>query len=544
MENEKQFDSLTVLIDCSRNAVRTVGTLKAFMRTIAKMGYTGIQLYMEDTYEISDEPYFGHQRGRYTKEELREIVSYAKELGLKCVPAIQTLAHLNGITRWRRFAANLIDIDDVLLIDEPQTYELIEKMFKSLRECFECEEINIGMDEAYKVGLGKYLKLHGYTNRLSLLVRHLKKVVEIAGKYGFTKPMMWSDMFIRLLNGGDYVNAELKTIPEEILSLMPENITLVAWNYYSHDKNFYEKMLDTHKLFNKSLYFTAGAISWLGITPKNKYSIKQNKAALTACKKTGVKNYMVAIWGDDGAECSPFAMLPTLAYVASMAKGVSNYKQAFENWIGIPFDKFLRIDSPNEICQPAKMFLLAQPARYMLYNDCLQGLYDSTVTQGDGENFKSVALKLHGLTKNEEYGYLFKTQESLAKLMYYKYELTVRTRNAYLAKDNAKLKEIVDKDYKKIIKLLDEYYEAFRYQWYKENKPQGFEVQDYRIGGLKQRLVNGQRIIKEYLVGERDKIEELEEEVLSVVCNDEMNGKGVDARTVKEVITANVFSHN
>ena len=41
-----------------------------------------------------------------------------------------------------------------------------------------------------------------------------------------------------------------------------------------------------------------------------------------------------------------------------------------------------------------------------------------------------------------------------------------------------------------------------------------------------------------------NRIAELEEPVLSVVCNEEMDGMGVDARTIKEVITANVFSHN
>ena len=180
----------------------------------------------------------------------------------------------------------------------------------------------------------------------------------------------------------------------------------------------------------------------------------------------------------------------------------------------------------------------------MLFNDCLQGLYDSTVTEGDGDKFKSVALKLCRLAKNGKWAYLFKTQLALSRTLYYKYELTVKTRNAYLNGDRDVLQKIVERDYKMVLKYLDEYYEALRFQWYKENKPFGFEVQDHRIGGLKQRLMNGRRMLKQYLKGEIERIEELEQPVLSVVCNDEMNGKGVDARTVKEVITANVFSHN
>ena len=538
------FDNLCVLLDCSRNAVRTVETLKQFMQIISKMGYTGIWLYMEDVYEIPEEPYFGHQRGRYSQMELKEITSYAKQLGLKCIPAIQTLAHLNGITRWRRFNPSVLDIADVLFIDEPQTYDLIEKMFKSLRECFEGEEINIGMDEAYLVGLGRYMAKHGYTDRASIIVRHLHKVVEIAGKYGFNKPIMWNDMFVRLANNGEYLNAEKADVPKEVMDMIPQNITLACWNYFCLEAEYYKKMLTIQQKFNRPVYFTSGAISWLGVTPMNKYSMKQNKIAFNECKKLGIKNYTVSIWGDDGAECSPFALLPTLAYVATLAKGKRNYKEEFERCVGVKFDDFIRLDLPNEVIEPAEMFTFSQASRYMLFNDCLQGLYDSTVTKGDGEKFKSVALKLTRMAKNGEWAYLFKTQLALSRTVQYKYELTTKTREAYLKGDKEALQKIIKHDYKMVLKYLDEYYEALRYQWYKENKAQGFEVQDYRIGGLKQRLLNGRRILKQYVNGEIDRIEELEQPVLSVVCNEKMNGKGVDARTVKEVITANVFSHN
>lgn len=541
--SNQQFKNLAVMVDCSRNAVRTIETLKTFMQQIAKMGYTSLWLYMEDVYEIPEEPYFGYKRGRYSQKELQEITSYAKTLGIKCIPAIQTLAHLNGITRWRRFASNVIDTDDILLADEEETYALIEKMFASLRNCFDGEEINIGLDEAHRVGFGKYFDKHGYTDRAEIIVRHLQKVVDIAKKYGFTKPIMWNDMFVRLVNKGEYLTAQKAEVPQEIMQMIPENITLACWNYYSMDEKFYENMLAMQQRFQRPLYYTSGAITWLGVTPMNTYSIKQNATAIKACKKKGVENYTVAIWGDDGAECSLFASLPTLAYVAAKANGGKNYKQNFQEITGMAFDKFLRLDTPNEATEPAEMFAFSQSSRYMLYNDPLQGLYDSQVTTGDSEKFKTIANKLHTQTKNETWGYLFKTQEMLCRTLYYKYELTTKTRKAYQDHDIKALEKIVEHDYKMVLKYLNQFYAAFRYQWYKENKPYGFEVQDARLGGLMQRLKNARQILKDYVNGKLDQIPELEEEVLSVVCDEKMNGKGVDARTVKEVVTANVFSH-
>ena len=67
---------LGVMLDCSRNAVLKPEKVKEFARIIRKMGYDTLMLYTEDTYEIESQPYFGYLRGKYTKEELKDIDKY------------------------------------------------------------------------------------------------------------------------------------------------------------------------------------------------------------------------------------------------------------------------------------------------------------------------------------------------------------------------------------------------------------------------------------------------------------------------------------
>ena len=50
--------SLGAMIDCSRDAVYTKETLKEFFALLSEMGYTNVQLYTEDTFEVKGEPYF------------------------------------------------------------------------------------------------------------------------------------------------------------------------------------------------------------------------------------------------------------------------------------------------------------------------------------------------------------------------------------------------------------------------------------------------------------------------------------------------------
>lgn len=155
-----------------------VPTVKRFCDIIAKMGYNTLMLYTQDTYEVDNQPYFGYLRGRYSKEEIKEIDAYCISKGIELIPCIQTLAHLNCIFKWWDAYEDIRDCDDILLIGEEKTDKLIDDMFSTISQCFTSKRIHIGMDEAYRVGIGKYLAKHGYQERFDIINGHLHKVCE------------------------------------------------------------------------------------------------------------------------------------------------------------------------------------------------------------------------------------------------------------------------------------------------------------------------------------------------------------------------------
>ena len=71
---EPRVKEFGVMLDCSRNAVAKPETVKKLICLLVLFGYNYLELYTEDTYELTDEPYFGYMRGRYSVEELREIM--------------------------------------------------------------------------------------------------------------------------------------------------------------------------------------------------------------------------------------------------------------------------------------------------------------------------------------------------------------------------------------------------------------------------------------------------------------------------------------
>lgn len=502
-----------VMLDCSRNAVRNVESLVHFIDCLAKMGYNTLELYTEDTYTVEGEPYFGYMRGRYSPNEIRIIDAYAKSQGIELIPCIQTLAHFTALDR--AVYRDIIDTDDILLIDEPKTYEFIENIFRSVADMFTSRHINIGMDEAHMVGKGKYFDRFGPAERSQLLIKHLHKVAEIAEKYGFTCHM-WSDMFFRLASGGAYYAPDAP-ITEEIKSLIPGNVDLCYWDYYHDDKNFYDAMFHAHKKFNCDIWFAGGAWTWHGYAPYSGFSLKTMKPAVISVRQQGIENVLFTMWGDNGAECSAFSQLHTLYALRRYMDGIFDEAQIaeeFEDLFEIAYKDLTLLDIPNLPRANAKQELCVSLLKPLLYADPFMGIFDKNVEKEQLPPYgQYVEILQDAAGRAGEYSYLFENLAALCSVLELKADLGVRTRKAYLANNKEELKTIADQ-YPEIVNRLEAFHDTFCYQWHKENKPFGWEVQDARLGGLMQRLKTCQSRLQAYLAGEIPHIEELEEEIL------------------------------
>lgn len=506
-----------VMLDMSRNAVMTPIQVKRFATIIKSFGYNMLQLYMEDTYEVENEPYFGYMRGRYTQDELKDIVEYCNGIGVEVIPCVQTLAHLNQIFRWGEYDC-VCDIADILLVGNSRTYELIENMVKSLRAVFTSEYIHIGMDEAHLLGLGKYLQKHGAVNRFSILQEHLKKVIEIVEKYSF-KPIMWSDMFFRLANNGEYYHKN-PTLSNETIALTPNQVSLIFWDYYHDDKQMYDAMLSAHQKFDNEIWFAGGAWTWTGFAPDNQKTLATMLPAMQAIKEQNIENIFITMWGDNGKECSYYSVLPSLFAVKKFYDGetdMEKIKVEFFQKTGEDFDAMMALDWPN--CVGGNKRCVGNVCKYMLYSDPFFGVMDTMVGRGVDKEYKKYAQILSEYAKtSKNYGYIFDCEAALCDVLSIKYDLGVRSRKAYQEKNREALQKIYT-DYGLLGEKLEIFYQKFSLLWHKENKPHGFEVQDIRIGGLMQRLKACQKRLKGYLDGEYDELTELEETLISFTGN-------------------------
>lgn len=537
IEEEAAYEDLAYMADCSRNAVLNLSSAKKMIEVLALMGYSTFELYMEDTYEIENQPYFGYFRGRYTVAELQEIEDYAADFDMSFVPCIQTLAHLSAFVKWGvKEVQELRDVEDILLIGEEKVYDLIEGMFQTMAH-LRTRKINIGMDEAHLVGLGRYLIQHGFQNRSLLMCQHLERVLDIADKYGF-HCQMWSDMFFKLMSADGQYDRDVE-IPEETqvyLDRLKERVTLVYWDYYQDSEEKYNRNFQNHHKISQDIAFAGGAWKWIGFTPHNHFSRLVAIEANKACRKNHVKEVIVTGWGDNGGESSQFSILPALQIWAELAYR-NDLKKVSEHFLvstGLDFDDFMKIDLANLLPGLPENLSGINPNRYILYQDILCPLLERHIRhEKDKQHFASSAQQLGEISKRAgDYSYIFETQAQLNALLALKIEATSGIQRAYREGDKEGLADLAEKDLPQLYQMVEDFSDQYSRQWQQENKIFGLDTIDIRFGGLLKRIKRAQERLEQYISGKIERVEELEQEILPF--NDFYKDQGLTATTANQ----------
>ena len=502
----RRFASCGVMVDCSRGAVMKVEAVKRYIDQMAALGMNLLMLYTEDTFEVPEYPAFGYLRGGYTADDLREIDDYADSLGVEMVPCIQTLAHLAQFLQWQD-AVHIKDLPDVILVDEPATYEFIEAEIRAASSCVRSRRIHIGMDEAHGVGLGSYYAKHGPTDRFMLLSRHLARVSEICKKYGL-EPMMWSDMFFRLgSKKNDYYDKEA-IVPQSVIDSLPD-VGMVYWDYYHTDEAFYDHMLTQHARMGGQTIFAGGIWTWSGFLPQVKKTVASMSAGLRACAKHHVDTVFATMWGDDGAETNTMlasSLLPIFSEACWQGAACDPQEAvlAGECLTGVPRAV---LEAWGDFSPSAKD---ERPGKTIIWCD---PLYPQVIFDGDDNMDRLIARSRSALAIMAPY------REEMLECRYAslvfevcisKGELISSLRERYLAGDRAYLTAQAEEKIPALMALYDALMRAHRELWERDNRRFGWEMLALRYGAAIGRLADVQDEIRRYLRGELPAIEELD----------------------------------
>lgn len=296
---------------------------------------------------------------------------------------------------------------------------------------------------------------------------------------------------------------------------------LVYWDYYYSRKDHYDNQFAVHDTVKKTKWFAGGLWTWTGFAAHNDHAFEVGRAAMESVLENDVENVTFTLWGDNGSETSFMQALPALWNIVCISRGIRDEAEiaaGFEKEFGIPFSDYLLLDFPDTPNSETVTF--TNPDKFMLYNDPFLGIYDCAAHPDGGEQYAACAKKLARHIDHPEYGYLFRQQYTLARVMSHKYDLGVRIHQAYLSGDKAAAQKLVG-EMDLMLAEIQEFYEAFEERWMRENKPFGFEVHDARLGGLMMRVGHCISRLSAWIRGDLESVPELETEQLPVFAPDE-----------------------
>ena len=503
------FKLLGNMVDMSRGGVMKVASVKKYLDYMVAHGMNMLMLYTEDTYEVKEYPWFGYQRGRYTLEELRQIDDYAYSLGIEVIPCIQTFGHLEQFLRFPA-SAEFADNDRVLLAGEEKTYDFIRACVATVRKAFRSDRIHIGCDETRGLGLGKYLEKNGFRDRFAIFNEHLARVTEICREYGY-RPMMWSDMYFSIADPHFYEDyAPYVQVPQYVVDAMPD-CDMVFWDHYHWNNEFYQINIEKHRSFDRKVVFAGGIWTWDGFVPNYSHTYNTMKPAMEECLRGGVEEVIATIWSNDGCETSHMLAIPMFSLFSEYCWLGENCTEA-DIWDMSAF----MTGTTKELATAVSDFFFRydgaiRAGKHILWSDPLINLLFQNFNMETCEKYlKDSMAVFEKYPEHSDIAYFKATFQACLDKCYIHREL----RSRYKANDRAWLGYFAEEEIPAMVADFETLYKLHYDAWYKDYKAHGFEVIMHRYAGAIERLKYTAEVIRRYLAGELECIEELESETL------------------------------
>ncbi len=516
---DTQFDTLSGMIDASRCGVPRISTIKKLLDYSAAIGYNMMMLYTEDVVKLEGRPYFGYMRGAYTVDEIREIDDYADAYGIEIIPCLECYGHMEKYLIWPE-ASKMKDTDGVLLAREEETFKFVEELISTVTGALRSKRIHIGMDEAWDMGRGRFLDKHGYVPPIEIFTEFMERLIKITNKYGL-RPMMWSYMYFRASNDHNAYYEEDIVITDEVARRIPKEVELVFWHYgeYHHCDDY---MLKKHNTLGRKTIFAGGNWGWIGHFPEHNYMMSTSRFSIDACRKNGVKEAMLTVWCNDNAECDSFANLFALSYFAELCYNVDPtdelIKSRFEAVTGGDYDLFYKMsyyhndfENNNDYKNYSERFL----GKPLFWQDVLGGLYDYHLFEKPmSDHYKFAKEQFKGKSEQDRWGYLYEYAYKTFDYLAAKTEIAEKLYPAYQSGDRAALKLIESELLPALIEKTKALHTYHREIWFRHNNVIGWQNLDVRYAGVAARCETAMLLLSDYLNGNIDKIEELEEKRL------------------------------
>jgi len=268
--------------DISRGQAATIENLKKFIKELSHFKINHYYLvYFQDMFLFKNHPEIGKGRGAYSKEDMIELNTFAKQHFVELIPIFQTIGHWENILHhpdyWKygEFPGS-----NSLNVANEEIYDLLDEMIGELSECFTSEYFHIAADESWDVGKAAGKEYVDGIGMAQAYLKHYRKIYDIVKKHGFKTIVVYHDILYKY---------------EEVLSGLPKDMIIMYWRYNTKKKH---KNLDKIREFGLPIIVSPSIMDYNRLFPSITKSEKNIIYLTQYGYEMGAIGEINSSWGD------------------------------------------------------------------------------------------------------------------------------------------------------------------------------------------------------------------------------------------------------
>ena len=268
--------------DYGRDQLPTVEEHKRSIRNLARFKINTYLWFIEpDHFVYAFDPEISTEYDRFTFDEIRELVAYAKRYYMEIIPTVELLGHMEQTLRhekYRHLAEMPNGGGDLCAVCE-DSFDLVRKMVNEIAPAFGGRYFHCGLDESYAIGKGRSEQAVQEKGIERVFADYYTKMNDLVKSHGQTM-MMYADIVLN---------------HPAMIDLLPKDIVMMFWDYSPRDT--YPGLTTLH---DKGLPVTAlsGLWSWNNLYPIYPPAFKNMETLAAQAEKDGALGHFVSTWGD------------------------------------------------------------------------------------------------------------------------------------------------------------------------------------------------------------------------------------------------------
>jgi hexosaminidase len=284
------------MMDMSHSQLPKIEEIKNQIDFLSRWKVNQYLFYSEASIELDGFPLLMAE-ARFTKEQVREIIEYARVRHIDVIPNMELYGHLHDLFRLEHYAdLSVVQHGGEFIPDDPRVKPIIEDWVTQISQLFPSPFFHIGFDETWLLEHEAGKRGKSPEELYSAMLTQTTDKVEKLGKCA----MVWVDM--------------LQKYPSIIPDVSPK-IIAVPWHYSPLSEGSYEKMLGPFTKAGIDMIVQGAILNWNWVVPNFEGSALNTEVLIRAGRKYNAVGFINSGWTDDSQTIMRMAY-PVMAYGA------------------------------------------------------------------------------------------------------------------------------------------------------------------------------------------------------------------------------------